>query len=138
MCQTPPCLMFLSPSSPLPTHPVPPVHFTISCHFICEFYSLLLCHTGTSVRLHPPPGYWYTSFFFMQAGPGSLHELAVSAFSRSPLGRANTLSFLIPSLNPPCVYLKCSSHISPCFSALAFPFFLSFLLLLSCTSQTSM
>ena len=31
---------------------------------ICEFYSPLLCHTGTSVHLCPPPGYWYTFFFF--------------------------------------------------------------------------
>ena len=35
------------------------------------------------------------SFSFL-AGPGALHELAVSAFLRCPLGRANTFSFLSP------------------------------------------
>ena len=40
---------------------------------LCEFYSLLLCHKGTSLLLFPPPlDYWYTSFFFL-AGPGPLH-----------------------------------------------------------------
>ena len=34
-----------------------------------------------------------TSFFFL-AGPGPLHEITVSAFSRSPLGRTNTFSVL--------------------------------------------
>ena len=36
------------------------------------------------------------------------------------------------------VYIVRVSPISPCFLALAFPFFLSFLLPLSCTSQTSL
>ena len=39
------------------------------------------------------------SFFFL-AGPGPLHEIAVSAFSRSPLGRENTFSFLFLLLTP--------------------------------------
>lgn len=39
------------------------------------------------------PDYWYTSFFFL-VGPGLLHEIVVSAFSRSPLGRVSTLSFI--------------------------------------------
>ena len=61
---------------------------------VCEFCSLLLCHKGTSVRLLPPPlECRYTSFLFL-AGPGPLHEIAVSGFSRSLLGRANTFSFL--------------------------------------------
>ena len=69
---------------------------------------LLLCHTGTSVHLlPPPPGYWYTSFFFM-AGPGHPHQIAVSAFSQSPLGRANTCSFLY-LLSIPRISLKCFS-----------------------------
>ena len=65
---------------------------------LCEFYVLLLCHKGKSVLLisPPPPDCWYISFFFL-ADPGPLHEIAVSAFSRSPLGRENTFSFLILS-----------------------------------------
>ena len=53
-----------------------------------------------------PRDYWYTYFFL--AGPGSLHKIAVSAFSRSPLGRANTFSFLFLLLTPR-KSLKCSS-----------------------------
>ena len=68
----------------------------------------MLCHTGTSVLLPPPPGYWYTTCF-LPAGPGPLHKTAASAFSRSPLGRANTFfCFPIPWFNPP--------HSSKCFS----------------------
>ena len=55
----------------------------------------------------PPPDYWHTSFFFL-AGPGPLHEIAVTAFSRSPLGRANTFSFLFLLLTPR-KSLECSS-----------------------------
>ena len=77
---------------------VPPCTFHIL--LICEFYSLLLCHTGTSVHLCPPPlSYWYASFLFL-AGPGHLNEIAVSAFSRSPLGDANAFSFLALRLIP--------------------------------------
>ena len=39
----------------------------------------------------PPLDYLFISFFLV--GPGPLHEIAFSAFSRSPLGRANTFSF---------------------------------------------
>ena len=38
--------------------------------------------------LPPRPGYWFTSFVLV--GPGTLYEIAVSAFRRSLLGRANT------------------------------------------------
>ena len=66
--------------------------------------------------------------------PGHLREFAVSAISRSPLGRANTFSLVslrsIPHVSPSV------SSISPCFLAPAFPFFLSFLLFLPSTSQT--
>ena len=85
------------------------------------------------MHLPPPFDYWYTSFFFL-AGPGLPYEITVSAFSRSPLGRVNTFLFLS---------LLLTHHISssvlppsPCLLALAFPFFLSFLLLLFCTPQT--
>ena len=94
----------------------------------------LLCHKSTSLHLLLPPlDYWYTSFFFL-AGPGPLHEIAVSAFSRSPLGRANNYSILLLLLTP----AKSLSvpPLSPCFLELAFPLFLSFFLLLSCTPQT--
>ena len=64
------------------------------------FYFRLRCHKGSSLRLVPPPSdYWYTPFFFL-ASPGPLHENAVSAFSRSPLDRANTFSFLSVILAP--------------------------------------
>ena len=39
-------------------------------------------------------------YLFFLAGPCPLHEIAVSAFSRSPLGRANTFSFLFLLLTP--------------------------------------
>ena len=53
------------------------------------------------------PNYYRRTSFFVLAGPGPLHENAVPAVSRSPLGRANTFSF--PSLLA-CPYIsKCSS-----------------------------
>ena len=70
--------------------------------------------------LPPPPGYCYASFFVL-AGPGHLHEIAVSAFTRSPLGRANKYSMLSLRLIPRMPIRV--SPISRCFSALAFPFF---------------
>ena len=74
--------------------------------------------------------YTRTSFFF-RAGPGTLHEFAVSAFSLRPLARTKTLVFiLVSSLDP--VYL-CVSPLPPYFLARAFSFFLSLVLLLSCT-----
>ena len=88
--------------------------------------TLLLCHRDTSAHCRPPPDYWYTYFLFL-ADPDPLQEIAVSAFSRSPLGRAHTFSsrYIIPQNVLP---------LSP-FLTLAFPFFLSFLLLLSCTPK---
>ena len=75
-------------------------------------------------------------FFFFLVGPGPLHEIAVSTFSRSPFGRAATLSFqYLPST--PRTYLSVSP-LSLCFLALAFAFLLSFLLLLSCTAKVSL
>ena len=67
------------------------------------------------MRLPPPLDFWYTSFFFL-AGPCPLHEIAVSAFSRSPLGRANTFSFLFLLLTPP-KSLKCSASFTLFLSA---------------------
>ena len=56
---------------------------------------------GTSVHLSPPsPDHWHTSFFFL-AGPGHLHEIAVSAFSRKSIGPCKYLFIPIASLNPP-------------------------------------
>ena len=81
----------------------------------------------------PPPDYWYISFFFL-VGPDPLHEIAVTAFSRSPLGCADTFSFQYLPSTP-----RISQSIyplSPRFLAVAFPFLLSLLLLLSCTRQT--
>ena len=43
------------------------VHFTFSYHVT---YTLrLLRHTGTTVHLLPPPGYWYTSYFWQVPVP---------------------------------------------------------------------
>ena len=66
---------------------------------LCEFYPILLCHKGTSVLFPPPPDYWHTSFFFL-VGLGPLHEIAVSAFSRSPFGKCKYVFIPISSLNP--------------------------------------
>ena len=85
--------------------------------------------------LPPPLDYWYTSFFFL-ADPGPLHEIAVRAFSRSPLGRADTFSILVLLLTPHKSLRDPPP--SPCFVALAFPLFILFILLLSCTPQTSL
>ena len=49
--------------------------------------------------LPPLPDYSHTSFF-LPVGSLPLHEIEVSAFSRSPLGRANTFSFLLLLLTP--------------------------------------
>ena len=98
--------------------------FHILLLFRCEFhyyskYCLLLCHTGTSVlMLLPPPGYyWYTSFFFL-AVPDHFRKIAVSTFSRSPSGRANTFSFLRLRLNPRMfLFGKCLSGFTLSLSA---------------------
>ena len=78
------------------------------------------------VHPRPPPlDYWYISFFFL-VGPGPLHEIAVSAFSCSPLGRANTFSFHI-CLQPPYISTKCFSSFTVFLSAnFAFSSVLSF------------
>ena len=61
-------------------------HFTFS-HCVSSTLYCFAARAYLSGDLVPPPsGYWYTSFFFL-AVPGPLHEIAVSAFSRSPLGR---------------------------------------------------
>ena len=59
-----------------------------------------------------------TTVFFSLVGPGPLHEIAVSAFSRSPLGRANTFSFQYLPSTP---RISPSDYpLSPYFVALAF------------------
>ena len=55
------------------------------------------------------------------AGPGPLHEIAVSAFLRSPLGRANTFSFLFLFLTLRQSLKWNISSLSPWILALAFP-----------------
>ena len=89
---------------------------------------------GLAIKAHlcifspPPPDYWFTSFFF-QVGPGPRHEIAASAFSRNPLDRANTFSFpfLLLASRASLSVLSLSRYF------LAFPFFLSLPVLLSCT-----
>ena len=104
-------------------------YFATRAH-LC-IYCLLLPATG--IPWCQVPG---ISFFFL-ASPGRLHQIAVSAILRSPLGGANKLLFLSLRLTPR-ICLSSVSPISPCFLALAFPFFLSFLPLMPCTRQTSL
>ena len=75
----------------------------------------------------PPPGYWYTSSFFLE-GSGPLLEVADPAFSRSPLGRANTFSFL-SLLSTFRVSRKCSSSFTLFLIANRFSSFYHFLYL---------
>ena len=86
--------------------------------------------------LPPLPDYWYTSFFFL-AVTGHLHETAVSAFSRSLLGGANT--FLFPSLRliprKPKGFSDFTLFLSASLPLLSI---LSSTVLLRCTSQTSL
>ena len=106
-------------------------HFTFS-YIPCEFYSITLPHghicpsTSSSSRLlvHLVPT---SSFWQVQV---------INTQSKS-VGPCKYVFIPIPSLNPP--YLPTGSPISPCLPALAFPLFLCFfLLLLPCTSQTSL
>ena len=114
--QPPSCHIRLFSSSPL-SHTVPPCIFHIP--LLCEFRSLLLCQKGISVHLlPPPPGYRYTSFFFL-ADPGLLHEnRSFERFRGVSVGRALTFSFLslrfIPRISPSL------SPITPFFSAPTF------------------
>ena len=101
-------------------------------------YQTLPCHTrqmsSSPPLTHPapPPDYWYISFFFV-VGPGPLREIAVSDFSLSPLGRADTFSF---QHLPPTPRISPSvSSFSRYFLALAFPFLVWFILLIFCTRQ---
>ena len=83
---------FTSHSSIISQHiPVLLVHFTFS-HYVSSTYSISLpkgniCASPSSRLLV------YCIYFFL-AGPGPLPEIAVSSFSRSPLGRADMLPFL--------------------------------------------
>ena len=65
--QTSPCQIRQFSSSPL-THPVLPSICGILP--LCDFYSPLLCHKGTSVHLLPPPlNHWFTSSFWQVQVP---------------------------------------------------------------------
>ena len=64
-------------------------------------YSLMLCHTGTSVHLLPPPGYWYTPFLLSgrSRSPTRKH-CCLSVFAKSSV-RCKYVFIPIPSLNHP-------------------------------------
>ena len=65
-------------------------------------------------------------YLFFLVGPGPLHEIAVSAFSRSPFGRATAFSFKCIFPEPPYISLACFSSFTLFLSAnisLAFFFF---------------
>ena len=126
--QTLPCHIRLMSSSPLLAHPVPPCIPDSPINIMCVLLHIVVPHghmcasTSSSSRL--------------LVGPGPLHKIAVSAFSRSPSGRADTFSFQ---------YLPQPPHVSKCFSF--FTLFLSASLSLSsivhfasvsCTRQISL
>ena len=88
--ETLPChTRLISPSSPL-THPVPPCIFTFSYYVSPTPYC---CATRAHICSHAlllPTTCTSTCISLLSGRPGPLHEIAVSAFSRSPLGRADT------------------------------------------------
>ena len=65
-----------------------------------------------------------TGMSLLLVGPGPLHDIAVSAFSRSPLGRADTFLFQF-LLSTPRISLS-DSPLSLFFLVLAFPFYYLF------------
>ena len=75
-------------------------------------------------------------YLFCLVGPGPLHEIAISAFR--VVHWAVQIRFHSNIFPQPPVYLSSVCPLSPYFLALAFPSLLSFLLLLSCTRQTSL
>ena len=85
----------------------------------------------------PPPGYWYVYLFLLYGRSRSpiIRKRSCSVFAESIGSCKYTFSFLFlpstPRISPSAF------SIPPCFLVLAFPLFLSFLLLLPCTSQTS-
>ena len=92
---------------------------------LCELYSIALpqghnCASSSSSRL--------LAHILFLAGPGPVHEIAVSTFSRSPLlGCAHVIlfHFSLPSILR--ISLSSVPPLSPCFLALACPLFISFL-----------
>ena len=137
-------LLFSLPNSSMSHRP----NFLTSSSNACR-YSLNISHSLTMwvlLSVVVPHGYIVVAtssspllvrvYLFFLVGPGPLHEIAVSAFSRSPFGRADTFSFQhLPST--PHISLI-ASPISHYFLALAFSFLLLFLQLLSCTRQASL
>ena len=104
----------------LQQHPVPPCIFHILP--LREFYSnCFATRAHLCIFLPLSTTGKYLSFL---AGPNPLHEIAVSALSRKPLGRANTFSFLVLLLTPR--KYQSVPPLSPCFLALAFPLLPSF------------
>ena len=98
------------------TRPVPP----------CIFHALLLFSSYSLPGVALPHGHIicastcsssrllvYGTSSFLLAGPGPLHEIAVSGFSGNPLGRANTVSLISLHLTPR-ISLRVSPN-SPCF-----------------------
>ena len=132
--QSPLCYICLFSPSPL-TRPLPPCLFRIL--LLCEYHSVVLCHTGTYLHPRRPPEDWYMFLFFL-VGPGPLHEIrnAVSAFSRSPLGRANMFSsqYLGSALR---IYFKCFSSLT-LFLTSSVPLSSILVSRVSCTRQASL
>ena len=94
------------------------VYFTFSYYMSPTLYCCATrAHICSHVLLLPTTG---VSNIFYLVGPGPPHEIAVSAFSRSPLGRADTFSFQ---------YIPSNPYICECFSS--FTLFLSACLCLS-------
>ena len=130
-----PCHIRLSSSSPL-THPVPCIFNVL---LLCESYFILFCLSivvphGHILVATSSSSQLLVYLFLLSGGSRPLHEIAVSAVSRSPLCRADRyVSFQYLPSTPRSSLSACS--ISHLFLALAFPFFYFFL---SCTRQTSL
>ena len=114
-------------------HPVPRCTFHIL--LLCELYSRMLCHTGTSVHLFPlSAGYWYPFLPYGRSrSPTRIRSFGVFAKSFGPCK-----CFFIPnrSLKPP--YISDRFPDFTLFFSASLPFCLSLLLHLVCTSQTSL
>ena len=121
--------------SPLSTHSVP--SYTLHILLLCEIYSILLCHYG-HINASTSSS-WLPVYLFLLSGrsrsPTRNRSFSVFAKSNRP---CKYVFIPIPWLNRPYTSLSSVSPISPFFLALVFPSFYPFLLLLSCTSQTSM
>ena len=113
--------------------PVPLVHSTLS---FCVSPASYVSATQANIYVHrrpPPLDYWYICFFFL-LGPGPLHKNEGSAISCGPSGCVRYSSNIF--VQTPACLVSCSSNITLLLSASLF--LSSFLILLSCTGESSL